>query len=222
MSELRIRDLDNPIRELRERLNLVYAYLDRTEQLLKQAGSAADELHTLSHQLDTQVPQVREQVQTTLKSLDDAATVMQRQLSHLQDWSQTQTIDSDMTIECISSILMLSVRLASVVFSPERLERMAKESDPVSIDTLRQYWREWLNEIASYLVLVIPVAFSLERIDSAGLLGDIYRQSLRELGAQCVKFASISSQPIEKLRDDSSESRTMKFFRGPLDKNVMF
>jgi chromosome segregation ATPase len=82
-----------------------------------------------------------------LKPLDDTTTVMQRQLSHLEEALRTQMPTPRVTAQTAGDILILSLQLVSLIF-PAKPEEQLTESNKA---LLNKSMAEWIKNLADYI-----------------------------------------------------------------------
>jgi hypothetical protein len=157
-------DIDNDAiqKEMAEFQNL----LDETFQFLDVTNPKLELLKNQSKKALKNLTQIREiqetlnNLESNLHTLEDTSTVLQRELSHLQNLEKISENPSEVTIRAISSMLHLSLRMA-ITFMPANL--LDDSTDPESIlakEMLHERWADWIVELTKYLKQIIPLLVS--------------------------------------------------------------
>lgn len=224
MSRIHVQEVEHHIRQLRDALDPVYTYVDETEHTISQLEESARQGREVLAQWEDKLRHVRSQIQSVLKPMEDAATVMQRELTHLEDLKGTEPKQNlDAYIRAVSSLLQLSVRMATVLFPPEQLKVLADDSTPYALEVLRQRWKKWLEELVAYLAQVIPLASSLVKMGDPGPLSQAYQQALQELGKQCRQIEVLCTASIQSQTGHEIEPPVMAHLKGgPLGNRHLF
>lgn len=213
MSVIRDPEIDHLIPAFRRILGPIYDYLEQTSTGLDQIEQIQDmirHLHAVNNDdLFQRTHERMPRLRTWIKTLDNTVTVMNRELTHLdENLSDTPQKDRDPDIQAVSMLLLLSVRIATIAFPPMDLQLLAEESDPSDLDTLCERWQGWLVELLSYLKAVLPLANNLvEAGYEERIVTDEYRRTVQELLQVCQQFPGAGAvaphEPYEVEHDDN-------------------
>jgi hypothetical protein len=201
-------ELAETIREARAILDPATMSLDQTVQQIAETRQAIDQMRQhlpaleqqvaatirsitpLLDQLHTVLPQMHHDLQ----ELDNTVTILQRELTHLEDVTPTDlNRHPDPAIDGVMSLLQLSVQLVMLIFPPEQLHALAHQPDQHILDTLRQRWIAWLDDLNHYMNAVLPLARSLADLPASGLLSPPYNDAVQRVQANHTELASIAT-----------------------------
>lgn len=223
MTEIHVPEVEQRIQELRVELDRIYAYLDGTEHTLDQLEERAHRVRDVLGQWEDRIRQSRSQIQTILQPMEHAATVMQRELTHVEELRGVDLRqDPDASIRAVSALLHLSVQLAAMLFPPAQLEALAGASTPYALDSLRQRWQRWLEELAAYLAQVLSLAGSLSKVGEAGPMSRSYQQALQELSQQSRQLEALGGDAGKPQPEHEAPTRVMAHLTGgPLGNRLL-
>jgi len=188
-------ETERSLTALRDQLDGLYRLLDGATHSLDQAGRQATEARSTLAGVESAIAAAQATIASQVKPLDDTATVMQRELSHLAGGLAD-------TPRSITTVLRLSVRLATTLFSVEQLREL--EADPTApqrIDLLRSGWQRWLGELHAYLAEALPLARRLAELQG-GPTAVSYNATLQTLATLGGSLAPVAT-PAPTL--DASE-----------------
>jgi type I site-specific restriction endonuclease len=153
-----------------------------------------EEIQLRLSELRQQVNNAYQSLSARLKPLDDTTTVMQRQLSHLEETLRTQMPTPRVTLQTAGDILILSLQLVSLIF-PARLEEQLTETNRA---LLNKSMAEWIKNLADYINQVAD--YTSEMVGDQEL-----QKSLEYLRKTCEKVSN-AKKPTEDSGQDEEGS----------------
>jgi hypothetical protein len=164
ISELRqkldyLQPLINPsfITEINEQIQKFENYLQSEIELMDSIRIKIQNDQSLLKQIHQKIQTHRDSLKTKLEPLESPATIMQRNLSHLEDNLNTQTPNEKINAQIAGDILILSLQLAETLFPPEPNEQPTE--DEISI--FYKSMSEWIKNLASYIDKMIDYTHKL-------------------------------------------------------------
>jgi len=164
ISELRqkldyLQPLINPsfITEINEQIQKFENHLQSEIELMDSIRIKIQNDQSLLKQIHQKIQTHRDSLKTKLEPLESPATIMQRNLSHLEDNLNTQTPNEKINAQIAGDILILSLQLAETLFPPEPNKQPTE--DEISI--FYKSMSEWIKNLASYIDKMIDYTHKL-------------------------------------------------------------
>jgi hypothetical protein len=164
ISELRqkldyLQPLINPsfITEINEQIQKFENHLQSEIELMDSIRIKIQNDQSLLKQIHQKIQTHRDSLKTKLEPLESPATIMQRNLSHLEDNLNTQTPNEKINAQIAGDILILSLQLAETLFPPEPNKQPTE--DEISI--FYKSMSEWIKNLATYIDKMIDYTHKL-------------------------------------------------------------
>jgi hypothetical protein len=218
MTSIELPDLKHSIQDLRQNLDGLYSFIEHAESSIKEMDQIALQAQQTAERVlsfNETILLLQKNLECVIQPIDDASTVMQRELTHLEKIGEAGLArQPDITVRAVSSLLQLSLTIATRLFSPEQLDVFSKAQNSYEMDRLRQRWKEWLGELTNYLTQVLTLVQALAEKDDVGTMGNDYVQSVDKLARQCrqwqvyysKKVSNSVVQPINEFPTDIDEN----------------
>jgi chromosome segregation ATPase len=124
------------IEKMKQGLRMAEGYLQEGIRQQESLRNQIEEVQLRLSELRRQANNAYQSLSARLKPLDDTTTVMQRQLSHLEEGLKAERLDSDVAAQTAGDILILSLQLIRLIF-PARPEEQLPESKKAFWNTQR-------------------------------------------------------------------------------------
>ena len=194
-------EIDSTINGLRAELDALYQLIDSATQTLAAADRSTVGIRQTVDELGAAVGAAQKALSPYVKSIDDSATIMQRELSHLSDGNLEGAPRS------VTVLLRLTVRLAATIFSVERLRDLERaDASAQNIDALRSGWQRWLVDLQAYLAEALPLARRLVATDG-GPMAQSYNATLETLAllGRSSEPAPMSAPPLLEQQSQTED-----------------
>ncbi len=170
-------------------INEVKNNLEKCEKLLeegitqkKQLCDQITEIYFRLTQQKMKINAISESLSSHLKYIDNTTTVMQRQLSHLDYFIDSQSTDFKTTAQIVSDILILSLQLAELIFPPQQNEKI-KEIIP----SVQKNMSDWILNLADYLEQVNKFVSNIAQ-ENPDYYNQTFKNSFEHLQQICQKI----------------------------------
>lgn len=197
-----LKELSNTVLELHKKLDDVHSALHphllrevkqdlrRCEKRLQAGIKQEEHLRSQVNAMQMRLAEllalandVYKHLSVRLKPMDDTATVMQRQLTHLEEFLKSQPPSHKNTAQIIGNILVLSLQLATLIFPVGR----GAEEGEVNI-SLQKAMAEWVRNLANYLSEMAKYAYRIKRETRMDYIQEL-KDSLESLRRACEEMS---------------------------------
>lgn len=200
MPQNELSEIKYSILDLRQNLDGLYAFIDQAEKSMNEMEQVILRTERVTDSVISfreSIRKMQSNLETMIQPVDDAVTVMQRELTHLENLGEKGLVHQpDITVRSVSSLLQLSLSIAMQMFSIENLELLRKRNKAVELDTLRQRWDEWLNELTHYQAKVLNLVQTIAETNSIGAMNKDFIQSIDNLARQCRQWQVFFSKQM--------------------------